>query len=472
MFTRLLACFLALLCLRAHGAAAQKPNFIFILVDDLGATDLGCTGSKFYETPHLDRLAKDGMRFTQAYSACTVCSPTRASLLTGKSPAALHLTDWIAGHKAPFAKLRVPDWNMQLPKAEVTLAERLREAGYATGIVGKWHLGQDDPSEHGFDFVFAQMGGSPRSYFSPYNTPKVPDGPAGEFLSDRLTAEAERFIEQNKERPFFLYLPHAAVHTPIQAKKDVIEKYRRKMEAAGGEAQGQPAYAALVESVDDSIGRLRAKLESLGLNERTVIVFTSDNGGLIGNQQRPITTNLGLRVGKGSAYEGGVRVPLLVHWPKVTKADSTSAVPVITADFYPTFCDIAGLGAKAPAEEFRSLTPILRGNEEIEPRPLYWHYPHYHPGGATPYGAIRDGDWRLVEFFEDDRVELYNLRSDPAESRNLAAEQRAKTGELLGKLRAWREKTGAQLPSPNPEHDPAKDRPRAGRGNNAPASAK
>jgi arylsulfatase A len=437
-------------------AAEPRPNFIFILVDDLGATDLGCTGSTFYETPHLDRLARDGMRFTNGYSACTVCSPTRASLLTGKNPAALRLTDWITGHKKPNPKLRIPDWQMQLAREETTLAERLREAGYATGIVGKWHLGPDDPSEHGFDFVFALMGGQPKSYFSPYQTSKIADGPAGEFLSERLTAEAERFIEQNRERPFFLYLPHAAVHTPIQAKPEVIEKYRRKADALGGQAQGQPAYAALVESVDDSLGRLRAKLEALGIAGRTVIVFTSDNGGLIGNRQRPVTTNLGLRLGKGHVYEGGVRVPLIVHWPGVTRAGSTSDVPAITGNFFPTLCEMAGLGGAPVAEEYRSLVPLLRGSGEAEPRPLFWHYPHYHSEGATPHGAIRDGDWRLVEFFEDGRAELYHLRDDPAETRDLAAERPEKARELREKLRAWREKVGAQMPTPNPDYDSAR----------------
>lgn len=450
--------FLILALTTGFAAAEPRPNFIVILVDDMGATDLGCTGSKFYETPHIDRLARDGMRFTNGYSACTVCSPTRASLLTGKNPAALRLTDWIAGHARPHAKLRIPEWNKQLERGETTIAEKLREAGYATAMVGKWHLTPEDPGEHGFDFVFAQMGGQPKSYFAPYNTPKIADGPAGEFLSDRLTAEAEKFIEQNKERPFFLYLPHAAVHTPIQAKPDVIEKYRRKAEAVSGSAQGQPAYAALVESVDDSVGRLRAKLDALGLAQRTVIVFTSDNGGLLGGK-KPITTNLGLRAGKGSAYEGGVRVPLIVHWPGATKAGSTTDVPAITGDFFPTLCDIAGLDAKPPAEEYQSLVPLLRGSAEAKPRTLYWHYPHYHPGGATPYGAIRDGDWRLVEVFEDDRAELYNLRDDPLESRDLAATQPGKSRELRAKLHAWREKVGAQMPTPNPDYDPTREKP-------------
>jgi arylsulfatase A len=453
MLKHLLAILLFALTGVTH-SATPPPNVIVILVDDLGATDLGCTGSSFYETPHLDQLAKEGMQFTQSYSACTVCSPTRASLLTGKSPAQLHLTDWIPGHQNKKAKLRIPDWTQRLEAREITLAERLKEAGYATGMVGKWHLSPEEPTAHGFDFAFVQMGGQPGKYFSPYKTPKIPDGPDGEFLSDRLTAEAERFIEQNKEKPFFLYFPHAAVHTPLQGKPEVIEKYRRKMEAAGGKSQGLPVYAALVESVDDSLGHLRAKLAALGISDRTVIIFASDNGGLIGRKEQPITTNLGMRAGKGSAYEGGTRVPLIVHWPGVTKPGSTSPTPVITADYFPTVCDIAGLGGAPVAPEFRSLTPLLRGSGEIEARPLYWHYPHYHPGGATPYSAIREGDWRLVEFFEDNRLELYNLREDPLESKNVADTEAEKARALRGKLQAWRESVNAQLPTANPEAKP------------------
>ena len=449
MLKYLLALLLAVVGEAASFAAANPPNVIVMLVDDLGATDLGCTGSSFYETPHIDQLAKDGMRFVQSYSACTVCSPTRASLLTGKSPAQLHLTDWIPGHVNKKAKLTVPDWTQRLEAKEITLAERLKEAGYATGMVGKWHLSPEEPTAHGFDFAFVQMGGQPKKYISPYNTPKIADGPAGEFLSDRLTIEAERFIEQNKTQPFFLYFAHSAVHTPLQGKPEVVEKYRRKMEAAGGKAQGLPVYAALVESVDDSVGHLRAKLKELGLSERTMIIFASDNGGLLGNKEKPITTNLGMRAGKGSAYEGGTRVPLIVHWPGVTKPGSTSQTPVITGDYFPTITEVAGLGANPIAPEFRSLVPLLRGTGELAERPLFWHYPHYHPGGATPYSAIREGDWRLVEFFEDNHLELYNLREDPLETKNVVDSEKGKATALRSKLQVWRETVGAQLPSPN-----------------------
>jgi len=296
----------------ALSAAERPPNIVIFFIDDLGATDLGSTGSHFYETPNLDRLAAQGVRFTQAYSACTVCSPTRAALLTGKYPARLHITDWITGHKRPFAKLQVPDWTMHLPLEEVTIAELLKPRGYASASIGKWHLGGPEffPDKHGFDFTLAGTDrGQPPSYFSPYKIATLPDGPPGEFLTDREAAEACGFIERNKERPFLLYIPHYAVHTPIQGKAEVIAKYQKK--AQPDAPQKNAAYAALVESVDDSVGRVLAKLDELKLAERTVVIFTSDNGGLLS-----ITRNLGLRAGKGSAYEGGVRVPLIVRWPR------------------------------------------------------------------------------------------------------------------------------------------------------------
>jgi arylsulfatase A-like enzyme len=430
---------------------AVPPNIIFILTDDLGATDLGCFGSQFYQTPNIDRLAHDGLKFTHAYSACTVCSPTRAALMTGRSPAALHLTDWITGHDRPSARLRIPDWSKNLPHDVPTLPQALHAAGYTTGCIGKWHLGDDGPEKYGFDVAIANNGkGQPASYFSPYKNPQLPDGPPGEFLTDRLTAEAEKFIEQHQDHPFFLYLPHYAVHTPLMGKPEVVEKYRQR--ASANDPQHHPTYAALVESVDDSVGRLRAKLDALKLSERTIIVFTSDNGGLILNQ---VTSNLGLRAGKGSAYEGGVRVPAIALVPGMTKAGSTSTAPVITMDWTATLLELAGAQPLSAAQGV-SLTPLLRGRA-LPPRPIFWHYPHYHPGGATPYSAVLDEGWRLVEFFEDDRAELYALGDDPMEQHDLAALQPQKTAELRAKLQAWRESVGAQLPTPNPDYDPAKD---------------
>ncbi len=430
-------------------AAETKLNFVFILIDDMGATDAACYGSKFYETPHIDRLARDGLKFTQAYSACTVCSPTRSAFITGQYPARTHLTDWIPGHKRPFAKLKIPDWQMGLKAEWTTLPELLKSAGYATATIGKWHLGDDSPTAHGFDVnVAGTAKGSPASYFSPYKNPALPDGPPGEFLTDRLTSEAEKFIEQNKERPFFLYLPHYAVHQPIAGKPAVVEKYKAKRDE--NYPQHNAVYAALVESVDDSVGRVRAKLEQLGIAERTVLVFTSDNGGLTLQQT---TYNLGLRAGKGSAYEGGVRVPCIACWPGTVRP-AESATPVFTADWFATFCALAGVKSDGPVDGV-NLAPMLRGGQ-LAPRPIYWHYPHYHPGGATPYSAVRDGDWRLVHFYEDDRVELYNLRDDPEEKTDLAATNAVKAKSLRGQLDAWRKDVGAQAPTPNPDYDAAK----------------
>jgi len=436
-----------------------RPNIIFVLVDDLGWTDLGCMGSRFYETPNIDQLASQGMRFTQAYSACTVCSPTRAAVMTGKYPARLHITDWIPGHVRPHAKLKVPDWTMYLPLKETTIARALQSAGYATASVGKWHLGGEPfyPDRHGFDLnIGGTDKGSPSSYFAPYRIPTLSEGPSGEFLSDRLTAEALKFIEQNKDRPFFIYLSHYAVHTPLMAKPEVVEKYKKKVRPES--PHRNPVYAGLVESVDDSVGRILRKLDELKLSENTIILFTSDNGGLLSS-----TSNVPLRAGKGSAYEGGVRVPLIVKWPGVTRPGSVCDTPVISVDYFPTMLAMAGV-KEDPRHvvDGESLVPLLKQTGSLQRDAIYWHYPHYHAGGATPYSAIRQGDFKLIEFFEDNHVELYNLKEDIGEKDDLAAKMPEKARELRAKLAVWRERVDAQLPSRNPDYDPAKvDGPRA-----------
>ena len=463
---------------RAATPPTRAPNVIFILVDDWGWTDAACFGSKFYETPNIDRLAAEGMKFTQAYAACTVCSPTRAAVMTGKYPARLHITDWIAGHRRPYAKLRIPDWTMQLPLEEKTIAEELKARGYATGHFGKWHLGNEPffPEHQGFDVnVGGCHMGSPGAYFPPYRIPTLKDERPGEFLSDRLTRDAMTFIEANKDRPFYIYLPHYAVHQPIAGKPDVIEKYKRKL-ATGTFVHTNPVYAALVESVDDSVGALMRKLSELNLADNTVVILTGDNGGLSGtvNAQgwRPgPTRNDPLRLGKGSAYEGGVRVPLIVKWPGVTAAGRVNETPVISVDFFPTILEIVG-AAPTPASrsaatrvDGESIVPLLRGGSRLSRDAIFWHYPHYHPGSATPYSAIREGDWKLIHFFEDDHVELYNLKNDLSEKSDLAASNAAKAAELRRKLTAWRTSVGAQLPVKNPAYDAAKewdnDRPAA-----------
>jgi len=435
-------------------AADPRPNVIVVLVDDMGWKDLSCQGSDFYETPHIDRLAASGMRFTSGYAACTVCSPTRAALLTGMYPARLHVTDWIAGHERPQAQLRIPAWTKHLPREAVTIAERLQAAGYATASIGKWHLGGADfsPPCQGFDLNRGGTDkGQPPSYFAPYGIETLPDGPPGEYLTDREAAEAVSFIEANRDRPFLLYLPHHGVHAPIQAKPEVAARYAAKRP---GIPPKLAAYAAMVESVDEAVGSILAVLDRLGLRERTAIFFTSDNGG-----QASITDMRPLRAGKGSPWEGGVRVPFIVSWPGVTQPGTTSDLPVITPDIAATILDLTAAGSD-PAQPLdgTSLAGVLRGGG-LDRDAISWHYPHYHPGGATPYSAIRSGPWRLVHFYEDDRDELYDLEADPGETTDLAGAQPDTTADLRRTLAAWLTAVGGQVPTPNPEFDPARDRP-------------
>ena len=453
-------------------AADTPPNIIVVLVDDMGWTDLGCQGSKYYETPNIDQLAKDGMRFTQAYSACTVCSPTRAAMLTGKAPARLHLTDWIAGHKPENPRLLIPDWTMQLQLEEETIAERLKTRGYATASIGKWHLGGEGfyPTKHGFDVnIGGTHAGSPPSYFSPYKIATLPDGPKDEFLTDRLTEETIQFIEKNKAKPFFVYLPHYAVHTPIMGKPDVVAKYQAK-KAVGGHSN--PVYAALVESVDDGVGRMRAKLNELQLTENTLFIFTSDNGGLSHlvrpeGWSRGPTDNSPARLGKGSAHEGGVHIPLIVSWPGKVKPGSTCDVPVITYDHVPTLLEATQIPLKeGQIVDGESLMPLLTETGTLKREAIYWHYPHYHPGSARPYSGIREGDWKLLQFYEDNHVELYNLALDAGEDDNRAPFDSVRALQLRDKLNAWLKETGAQIPERNPKYDPDKplNEPRKAKG--------
>lgn len=476
-FRSVILLFIALLApvvsrVTAATGTPRPPNVIFFLIDDWGWTDAACFGSKLYETPNMDRLAAQGMKFTQAYSACTVCSPTRAAVMTGKYPARLHITDWIAGHRRPFAKLKIPDWKLELPLEEKTIAEELKERGYRTGIFGKWHLGNEPfyPEHQGFDVnVGGCSMGSPGSYFPPYRIPNITDEQPGEFLSDRLSRDANAFIEANRDRPFYVYFPHYAVHQPIAGKPEIVEKYRKKL-AAGKYTQTNAVYAALVESVDDSVGAIVRKLAELKLDDNTVIILTGDNGGLSGTvneagwREGP-TRNDPLRLGKGSAYEGGVRVPLVIKWPGVVAPGSVNETPVISPDFFPTILEIASTAkgqatsaakmASAPVDG-ESLVPVLRGGAKLKREAIYWHYPHYHPGSATPYSAVREGDWKLIHFFEDDHVELYNLKVDLGEKNDLANANAAKAADLRRKLDAWRTSVGAQLPVRNPAYDPAK----------------
>ncbi len=325
---------------------SRPPNVVLILADDLGWTDLGCYGSDLYQSPHIDGLARDGMRFTANYSACTVCSPTRAALLTGKYPARLHVTDWIPGLPPENPKLTVPDFTKHLPLEETTIAERLHDAGYATASIGKWHLGGPEfyPTHHGFDVNIAGTDQpQPRpGYFAPYAIDTIKQGPKGEYITDRLGEEAVQFIREHADGPFFLYLPHFAVHLPLNAKKPLIDKYQALVKP--GMRHTNAIYAAMIDSLDQAVGRVRKTLDELGVADRTIVIFVSDNGGRI-----PTTSNAPLRAGKGSCYEGGVRVPLIVYWPNVTPAGRESATPVITMDLYPTILEMTGLASADPS---------------------------------------------------------------------------------------------------------------------------
>jgi arylsulfatase A len=448
--------FLAALSGAALQAAGRPINIVLILADDLGARDLGCYGNRFVSTPHLDRLAAEGARFTNAYAACPVCSPTRASVLTGRYPVRTGVTDWIPGRPHhDRGPLETPRTARQLSLGEITLAERLKQAGYRSASVGKWHLGGEgfSPLEQGFDLnVGGNHTGSPppgpRAYFGPFDLPNLKAG-GGEFLTEKLTEAACRFIEQNRRNPFFLYLPHYTVHTPISARARDAERHREK---AGG--RYNPVYAAMIESLDESVGAILDTLDKTGLAKDTLVVFTSDNGGLRfeGTAPKPVTDNSPLRAGKGHLYEGGIRVPLLMRLPARVRRSAVIDTAVASIDHFPTVCQFAGV---APGRvDGASLEPLLRG-AKLKARPLFWHYPHYSNQGGEPGSAIREGDWKLIEFHTDGRREFFNLREDERETRNLVELEPDLARKLGAKLEAWRNECGAAMPRRNVNADPA-----------------
>lgn len=472
-------CFLALLLASAPLLAADRPNIVFFVADDLGQRDLGSYGSTFYETPHLDRLAAEGMRFTDAYAACPVCSPTRAALVTGKWPQRTGITDYIGAPLTPDkwkrnTKLLPAPYADRLALEEVTFAEVLKEAGYATFFAGKWHLGPEGwwPENQGFDVNKGGMDrGGPyggKKYFSPYGNPRLEDGPEGEHLPDRLATEASKFIEANREKPFLVYLPFYDVHTPLMGREDLVKKYEEKKKRLGLEekwgregerdvrlVQEHAVYAAMVEGMDQAVGKVLGKLDELGLAENTLVLFTSDNGGLSTSEGWP-TSNLPLRGGKGWMYEGGIREPLIVRWPGKIKAGSVSGVPVCSPDYFPTFLDVTG--APAPEKgiiDGKSLVPVLTGGELPE-RSLFWHYPHYGNQGGAPAAAIRKGNYKLIHWYEDDRVELFDLSADLSEKNDLALARPDLVDALGAELEAWQKEVGAKPPLPNPAYDAAK----------------
>jgi arylsulfatase A len=446
-------------------AAETRPNVILILADDLGWADLGCYGSRFHQTPNLDRMASEGVRFTQAYAACPVCSPTRAAVLTGKYPQRFNLTDWLPGRgDQPSQRLKRPVIRQELPLEAVTLAEMLKEAGYVTGHIGKWHLGGAGfgPLEQGFGSNIAgDQTGTPLSYFAPFKgangrvMPGLEDAPDGEYLTDRYATEAEKFLDQNHDKPFFLYLPHNAVHTPLKAKPELIQKYEAAAAKAGVGSQRNPVYAAMLESLDDAVGRVLKKLDALKLSDRTIVIFTSDNGGLatLEGMPAPATINSPLREGKGYLYEGGIRVPLIVTWPTHFKP-AVKQNAVCSIDLLPTIAE-ACLGKPAADVDGVSLLPVLNQTGELPQRDLYWHYPHYANQGSRPGAAIRSGDMKLIEFYDTGRKELFNVAADAGESRNLVQDQPKVVEELSAKLDAWRKSVNAQMMTPNPDYTPS-----------------
>jgi arylsulfatase A len=442
-------------------AVAQKPkppNFVFILADDLGWTDLGVYGSDLNETPNLDRLAQQGVRFDNAYAACPVCSPTRASIMTGKYPAKLKLTNYLPGtHPVPYSKLIGVEPIQYLPLEEVTIAEKLKTAGYVSGHIGKWHLGGKgfEPEKQGFDDAFAFASGGVRGFFYP-NWKQADgsiEGKDGEYITDRLTDEAVKFLQTNKDRPFFLYLPHFSPHLPIEAKEKTVAKYKAKLKP--GLRHSDPEYAAMIDSLDEGIGRVLKTLDELKLAENTYVIFTSDNGGLTAPEWKlkPVTSNAPLREGKGHVYEGGVRVPLIIRGPGVRK-NQIEHTPVISVDYFPTLNELAGLPVSASSKvDGETFAPLLKAAKKTTERDLFWHYPHYSNQLGRPASAIRQGDWKLIRFHEDGHLELYNLRKDPGEKTNLADASPDKAKKLATRLEDWLKTVHADFPQPNPKYD-------------------
>lgn len=455
-----------ILCVLAARAVAateqdQPPNVVLLLADDLGWTGLRCFGSDLYETPHLDRLANTGMKFTQAYAACTVCSPTRASLMTGMYPARLHLTDFIAGQFRPYARMRVPAWTKHLEHRYVTIAEALRDRGYHTAHIGKWHLQpktrprRGNPTTHGFAVSHGRPGGL-KGYFLADGSNA--DGESGsDYLTDYLTDLAVNVIDDNHQQPFFLYVAFSTPHTPIDGRPDLVQRFRKKVKE--GAEHNNPVYAAMVGCLDDNVGRILQRLQRHKIADNTIVIFLSDNGGLTQRYGKPdhFTSNAPLRRGKGSAFEGGVRVPMIIRAPGVTAADTVTDQPVMSTDLYPTILAMTGTpGAAAHNKSVDGidLSTLLRSPATTIERDLFWHYPHYHAGGDGPYSAIRSGRWKLIESLEDRSLQLYDLQQDPGETFSLAASMPDRRDDLQIRLHTWRRSVDAQMPTENPDYDP------------------
>ncbi len=471
---------LSLLLMPVSQIAAQEnnqfnPNLLFILVDDLGYGDLGFTGSTFYETPHINRLAKEGVSFSNAYAACPVSSPSRAAIMTGKYPARINLTDYIPGNQAygPHKDQRLASlpFNHHLDKSEITIAEAFRRNGYSTFFAGKWHVGET-PEYYPDQFGFEENKGGNKTghpaggYFSPYKNPQLEDGPEGEYLTDRLTDEVINYIRQSDKKPFLAYLSFYTVHLPLQAKPEKIAKYEqklRKMQFPDTEFlkegktyhkqfQNIPAFAAMVEALDDNIGRLMQTLKELDIERETIVVFTSDNGGMAtSNRTDNIPTcNLPLRAGKGHLYEGGIRVPLIIRWNEHIPASETSAEPVTGTDFYPTLLDLCKLPL-LPEQHTDGVSVKQALFGELVPRDaIYWYFPHYSGGlGGRPAAAVRKGNYKLIEFFEDNYTELYDVVNDVSETTDLTDKNPDLSMQMRTLLHQWYQEVNALMPVKN-----------------------
>ncbi len=463
-----LSVFFATLTMGLFAGCKKKPNVVFLLVDDMGWMDIGANGSTFYETPNIDKLASEGVRFTQAYAASPICSPTRASILTGKNPARLHLTQWIGGSGNP-------DYVRNLPLEEVLIPESMKEADYSTIFLGKWHLnnvageGKFWPDKQGFDINIAghHRGGLyiKNKYFSPWDIPNIENGPDGEYMTDRLAQEAVNFIDGNAENPFLLYLSFYSVHAPFSAPEERVEKYNKKKEALGltdeerfGEEhigdktftyrkqQDHPTYAAMVESMDMAVGKVLDKIKEKGISDNTIIIFFSDNGGLSTSEGTP-TANTPLRTGKGWLYEGGIREPAIIKWPGQTKPGTVSDAVITSMDFYPTILEMIGQPLRPNQHmDGKSLVPVLKGQAQQIHEATYFHYPHRSNQKGSPSSAIREGDYKLIVFFNENRLELYNLKEDIGETHNLAEELPEIRDALFSKLEKWWDEVDASFP--------------------------
>ncbi len=462
----------------------HKPNIVSILMDDMGWTDLACCGSNFYESPNVDRLKEQGMLFTRAYASCPVCSPTRASLMTGKYPATVGVTDWISHFGAHPCKGRLIDvpYLKHLPDSEVTIADALRQGGYVTWHVGKWHLGLEEhwPDKHGFDVNLGGcQWGKPRDgYWMPCHIPTLPDGPEGEHLTDRLTDEAIRLIrERDPEKPFYLNLCHYDVHHPYHSKREHLAYFEEKRKRMGldqidpfeeGEffpvehkkterilrrkLHSDPVYASMIYNADWNIGRLMAVLEEEGLMDNTLVIFTSDNGGTSSAEGSP-TCNAPAREGKGWMYDGGTRVPMIAVWRGHIRPGSVCDELTTTPDFYPTFLEVAGLPLRPEQHvDGVSIRSLFEETGTLAERPIFWHYPHYGELGGTPGSSVMLGQYKLIEFFEDMHVELYDIINDVSETHDLSQEMPDKAAELLNLLHDWQTRIEAKIPEANPDY--------------------